>query len=202
MRHVERGPAPPLVQSPEFQRLWAGYRSFRASGGSRVTQTRLGSVDFVGMLEPLAGDYVRSLFRGRCAYTERDGRLVLHLHRPESDAFDDRLGVSADHYWWTAGWYRNWYAASYELVGLKRTTFPVLGDRALVPPGSEGQHDERLDEAVRLRARGAAASQGRQALSLARRMRSLSQVLAVPIQPARSCTSLPRVSWVRSNAAV
>jgi hypothetical protein len=134
MRHIERGPAPPLVRSPEFQRLWADYRSFRASGGSRVTQTRLGSVDFVGMLEPLAGDYVRSLFRGRCAYTERDGRLVLHLHRPESDAFDDRLGVSAEHYWWTAGWHRNWYAASYELVGLKRTTFPVLGDRALVPP--------------------------------------------------------------------
>lgn len=137
MRRIERGPAPALVQSPEFQRLWGDYLSFRASGGSRVTQTELGPTDLVGMLDRLAGDYVRSLFQNRCAYTERADKVVLHLHRPESDAFDDRLGVSADHYWWTAGWYRNWYAASYELVGLKRTTFPVLGDRALVPSPHE-----------------------------------------------------------------
>lgn len=137
MRRIDRGPAPALVQSPEFQRLWGDYLSFRASGGSRVTQTKLGPTDFVGMLDRLAGEYVRSLFQNRCAYTERADKVVLHLHRPESDAFDDRLGVSADHYWWTAGWYRNWYAASYELVGLKRTTFPVLGDRALVPSPHE-----------------------------------------------------------------
>lgn len=138
MRRVERGPAPPLVQSPDFQQIWSDYVAFRASGGSRVTQTRSGSADFAGTLDRIAGDYVRLLFQGRCAYTERLGdKVVLHLHRPESDAYDERLGISAEHYWWTAGWYRNWYAASYEVVGLKRNTFPVLEERALVPPPSE-----------------------------------------------------------------
>jgi len=135
MRRVERGPAPRLVQSPEFQGLWSEYVSFRASGGSRATQTSYGPVDFAGTLDRIAGDYVRGLFGNRCAYTERLGdKVVLHLHRPESDAYDDRLGISAEHYWWTAGWYRNWYAASYEVVGLKRNTFPVLGERSAVPP--------------------------------------------------------------------
>jgi hypothetical protein len=156
MRRIERGPAPPLVRSPEFQRLWSEYLSFRASGGSRVTQTAYGPTDFTGTLDRVAGDYVRGLFQNRCAYTERLGdKVVAHLHRPESDAYDERLGVSAEHYWWTAGWYRNWYAASYEVVGLKRNTFPVLGERALVPsPGEVGPEWEPagpyLDDGVLL----------------------------------------------------
>ena len=133
MRRVERGPAPDLVQGPDFVNLRQEYEAFRATGGSRVTQTKLDPRASLGAIESMAGGYVHDLFQGKCAYTEVAGETRFHLHRPEADAYDDRRGISAAHYWWTATWYRNWYLASNDVASLKRNNFPVLGERATEP---------------------------------------------------------------------
>jgi outer membrane biosynthesis protein TonB len=82
----------------------------------------------------LATGYVQKLFLGKCSYTEvRSETLRFHLHRPESDAYDPRLGSSAEHYWWFALWDGNWMLASAEVASLKRENFPLIGERAALP---------------------------------------------------------------------
>lgn len=133
MIRVERGAPPALLDSPEFERVAADYHAFHASGGTRMSQTSLGTSSSIEAIGALAHGYVSDTFRGKCSYTE----VYLNpevpgfcLHRPEADAFDEARGASAPHYWWLATWYANWYLASPQVAGLKRNNFPVLGDRS------------------------------------------------------------------------
>jgi hypothetical protein len=130
---VERGSPPALLDSPEFERVAADYHAFHASGGTRMSQTSLGTSSSIDAIGALAHGYVSDVFRGKCSYTE----VIISpdvpgfcLHRPESDAFDEAQGASAPHYWWLATWYANWYLASPQVAGLKRNNFPVLGPRS------------------------------------------------------------------------
>lgn len=134
MIRVERGPAPVFVHDPEFAAARARYEQFRSGGGSRATQTYLDlDVALGGFLQP-ATEYAHQLFHGKCAYTEVVASPHLHLHRPEVDAYDERLPSAPNHYWWTAFWYRNWYNATPDVSSVKRNIFPVLGPRAPEPP--------------------------------------------------------------------
>jgi len=133
MIRVERGSPPALLDTPEFNRVAADYQEFHASGGTRASQTSLGGASSISAVADLAHGYVYDLFRGKCAYTEAIAVEVphhFHLHRPEADAYDERLGSSAPHYWWLATWYGNWYLASNEVAGIKLINFPVLGSRS------------------------------------------------------------------------
>lgn len=140
MRHVPRGTEPELVSGDAFQNIKTDYESFRFRGGTRVTQTKMAPHSGLEALWSLVTPYVQVVFDGKCAYTEitaTSGRV--HLHRPEADAYDETLGLSSEHYWWTATWWRNWYLASDEIDQIKRNTFPVIGDRATVPSAPPGQ---------------------------------------------------------------
>ncbi len=133
MIRVERGPAPPWVKDPEFRAARDRYAQFRFEGGSRTKQTTMDFATALGPYLTSAADYAHQLFHGKCAYTEVPGEMRLHLHRPESDALDEPRPIAPNHYWWTAAWFRNWYAASYDVEALKRNNFPVLGERAPEP---------------------------------------------------------------------
>ena len=133
MRRVERGPAPDLVQAPEFVNLRHDYQAFQATGGTRVTQTKLDPLGLARCHRAIAGGYVPDLFHGKCAYTEVAGEYPLPPPPPRGRRLRRRRGISAAHYWWTATWYRNWYLASNHVAALKRNNFPVLGERAPEP---------------------------------------------------------------------
>ena len=133
MIRVERGPAPTWVKDPDFRAARDSYARFRSEGGSRTKQTTMDLATALGPHLSLAADYAYQLFHGKCAYTEVPAEKRLHLHRPESDAMDEARPISPNHYWWTAAWYRNWYTASYDVEALKRSNFPVLGERAPEP---------------------------------------------------------------------
>ncbi len=133
MIRVERGRPPSFVAEADFQAAQGGYERYRSEGGSRGKQTTLEFDLAIGPYLNQAAGYAHELFLHKCAYTEVPVRAQLHLHRPEIDAYDERLPSSPQHYWWTAFWYRNWYASSYEVKGLKRNIFPVLGERAPEP---------------------------------------------------------------------
>jgi hypothetical protein len=133
MIRVERGQVPEFVHEPGFLEARARYEEFRSGGGSRTSQTYLDFQTALGEYQRTVSDYVHLLFHGKCAYTEVVVAPQLHLHRPDADAYDDRLPSAPNHYWWTALWYRNWYNAAGEIVSLKRTIFPVIGERAPEP---------------------------------------------------------------------
>lgn len=152
MRRIERGDPPAFVATDEFARLKQEYESFQAGGGTRATQTKLDPSSSLYEVERLAMDHLLEVFDSTCAYTEvRTKDVFFHLHRPAADAYDETLGSSAEHYWWTATWWRNWYLATGEIVSLKRTNFPVIDGRA-VPPQPDGQFDpaEFLDRGALL----------------------------------------------------
>lgn len=139
MIRIERGDPPPIITESTFQNAKVEYQQFRSAGGTRITQTKLDPGSALDYVTSNAMPYVQELFLGKCAYTEaRVESGWFHLHRPEADAYDERLGSSADHYWWTAMWWRNWYLASNEVASLKRNNFPVLGGRADPPEFDPG----------------------------------------------------------------
>jgi hypothetical protein len=134
MIRVERGSAPEFVHDGDFAVARERYEQFRSGGGSRATQTYMDLDVALGRYLGPATDYAHQLFNGKCAYTEVAAPPHLHLHRPEVDAYDERLPGAPNHYWWTAFWYRNWYQASPEVASVKRNVFPVIGPRAPEPP--------------------------------------------------------------------
>src|SRR3954453_3863350 len=111
MIRVAPGAAPPFVRDPEFIEARRRFEQFGSAGGTRTTQATLTVSEALGSFQRQAAAYVGELFRGKCAYSEVLTSPLLHLHRPEADAAGDD-GVSAPHYWWTAMWHGNWYAAS------------------------------------------------------------------------------------------
>jgi len=142
MIRVERGEAPAFVREPDFVAARERFEAYRFGGGSRATQTFLDAASALGPLLPRVTEYVVGLFHGKCAYTEVPvPSPTLHLHRPETDAVDERQASSPNHYWWTALWYRNWYLASPEVASLKRNLFPVLGEVRAPEPGPEQVRD-------------------------------------------------------------
>src|SRR5262245_39357218 len=120
MIRVERDYAPAFAGQPDFRAARERDEAFRSEGGARTTRTHLDVVTALGSYVAPATSYVGDLVHGKCAYTEVPVEPQLLLHRPETDAFDERLPSSPDHYWWTAFWYRNWYTASGDIFSLKR----------------------------------------------------------------------------------
>lgn len=74
---------------------------------------------------------VFGLFDGRCAYCEQplgeSGTIDLFRPRAQARSIDGK--TSADHYWWLAFEWENYYASCAICHSVKATRFPVVGRR-------------------------------------------------------------------------
>jgi hypothetical protein len=137
MRRIDRSPfeTPKFLESPEFQELRRDLAAThdRAAGGRRGKQR---DISFERLFAPFRDEATQALhpvFAGKCAYTERpadpEAPLHFHLHRPGGDAVGLDGSVAPEHYWWLQTRWENWMLASEQVVSLKGTSFPVVGDR-------------------------------------------------------------------------
>ncbi len=149
MIHVDRSkvPVPAWWNGPDFRRFLDAWAKFHDAGGTRVQQRRMVKTADAGDLESWRRRALPALlegFGGKCAYTEepideKTGTVV--FHRPEADAAGFDGEVWPQHYWWLVADWSNWYPASRAVHSIKGTTFPVVGERSLLPqePGMPPQ---------------------------------------------------------------
>jgi hypothetical protein len=132
--HIRRTRRPRLFTDPDFLALKTRFEIHWLGGGARTKQVRAPVEEIFGELEAMAIEPLLSVFKNKCAYTETSlERPMFMLHRPPSDALDLQGDVSAEHYWWLAMQWENWYVASPIVASVKRNQFPVFGPRLSVP---------------------------------------------------------------------
>lgn len=137
MRFVDRTQfsPPEFMQSPEWDELGQVLADIHdpQKGGKRGIQTVEG---FEGLFSRFRDEAVTALyqvFAAKCAYTEQpqnsEEGLLFHLHRPGSDALGLDGSPAPEHYWWLQTEWTNWMLVSQQIMSIKGTNFPVIGDR-------------------------------------------------------------------------
>ena len=137
MRFVDRTQfsPPEFTQSPEWDELRRVLTDIHdaSRGGKRGTQTVAGFEELFSQFRGQAVEALFQVFAGKCAYTEQpeysEAGLMFHLHRPGSDALGLDGSPAPEHYWWLQTEWTNWMLVSQQIMSIKGTNFPVVGER-------------------------------------------------------------------------
>lgn len=122
-----RVPVPAILNSPKAEEARHKAEEFFSRPKSSRLQERH---EFNRNIWLNAGEALRVLFYGKCAFCETHAALEVDHFRPKFEASGLKKEARFDGYWWLAYEWENLYSMCNNCIRNKRNRFPVVGSRA------------------------------------------------------------------------